>query len=185
MVFVFMRSDQNLMRILFGLAAATALFAGEAHASSIITLTAPGGTSGSSAIHRGAAPSIQVLGTPHPAASARPAETARTSPSITAMGEPAVTMEKVAAIGEEKRQQGPDAVPLVIRGGVEGDAFTRSAPPAAVPVSNAQQQPAGATQDTAARGKPEAGTKPAAAAPAPIAPAPAPAASTPPKLKPQ
>jgi len=51
------------------------------------------------------------------------------TPSIVAMGEPfaEVTGEKVAAI-PQKRGQGPNFEPLVIRGGIVGDAF----PPARV-----------------------------------------------------
>ena len=52
------------------------------------------------------------------------------SPSIIALGEPAVTNENVAAIDGETKKTGPSTTPMVIRGGMVGDAF--SAPTGAV-----------------------------------------------------
>ena len=56
------------------------------------------------------------------------------SPSVIALGEPAVASEEVSAIGGETEDRRNTPPPLVIRGGVIGDAFnsTASAPPVTV-----------------------------------------------------
>jgi len=62
------------------------------------------------------------------------------SASIIAMGEPAVATEKVAAIGGEKQRPLHETpLPLVIRGGVIGDAFTPAT--AATPAPETVEQP--------------------------------------------
>jgi hypothetical protein len=100
--------------------------AGMARASSFVVMgdTAPAAT-----------PSIITLGAPAPARqavalgaqSARFAEPPLETPSIIALGEPLpeVTFEKVAAIP----RRGPTFQPLVIRGGIAGDAFAPAIPP--------------------------------------------------------
>jgi hypothetical protein len=62
------------------------------------------------------------------------------TPSVIAMGEPDVAQEKVAAIGEEKpKTEEPrakaDALPMVIRGGIVGDAFSPGATGEPVPLT--------------------------------------------------
>lgn len=114
---------------------------GAAHASSFVAMgeLAPAST-----------PSIVSLGVPAPAriAETRPshtlepeadrhsftpdpheAEAIAGTPSIVAMGEPwpQVTSEQVAAIPRNRRR-GPDFRPLVIRGGLVGDAFAVAKP---------------------------------------------------------
>jgi hypothetical protein len=76
-----------------------------------------------------------------------------TMPSIIAMGEPfpAVTNEKVAAI-PSKRRHGPAFEPLVIRGGIAGNAFVLAKPAdkAAKPTTIAEpEQQASAPQNEA------------------------------------
>jgi hypothetical protein len=96
--------------------------AGMARASSFVVMgdTAPAAT-----------PSIITLGAPAPVmASAQDASSVERpleTPSIIALGEPLpeVTFEKVAAIP----RRGPTFQPLVIRGGIAGDAFTPASPP--------------------------------------------------------
>jgi len=86
-------------------------------------------------------PSIVVLGAPSPSVAVLPEagdSSAAKSPSIIALGEavPAVSYEKLAAIGTEPttKQNRPAAVPMIIRGGIVGDAFSRSEPtPVAIP----------------------------------------------------
>lgn len=169
-----------LVRILFGfLVAAVAVLAGEAEASSIVAMGPLSTKLGPSMIQLGASPSVAILGsaTPEPGkgklsypypgeatADSAPMfqpEPFRISASIIAMGEPPVAMEQVAAIDPEPKSREHDALPLVIRGGVLGDAFTRSA----VPVSaNAQQQAASSAPSSPKMPDP---------APEPVAPAPA------------
>jgi hypothetical protein len=91
------------------------------------------------------------------------------TPSIIALGEPApeVTYEKVAAI-PKKLKHGPMFKPLVIRGGVVGDAFApaTSAGPSAAPAAGKQNGP----PQAAASGDRSPSTPPP---PAPAAPPPA------------
>ena len=107
------------MRIVTALLTFSVL-SGAAHASSILVL-APG-SGNPSAITLGASstsPSIVAAGTDDPAA----------TPSIVALGrtEPGVAYENVAAIDGEAQKPKPhrNIPPMVIRGGVVGDAFTR------------------------------------------------------------
>jgi hypothetical protein len=97
------------------------------------------------------------------------------SPSVIAMGEPAVADEKVAAIDEKQRNSPP---PMVIRGGIIGDAFS----PATAAVPAAQSQPSDADASAAASSS-EHGTKPSEPQPQPGDPP----AATPPRAfqKPQ
>jgi len=90
------------------------------------------------------------------------------TPSIIALGEPApeVTYEKVAAI-PKKLKHGPIFKPLVIRGGVVGDAFApaTSAGPSAAPAAGKQN---GSPQAAASGDRsPSAPPPPAPAAPPP------------------
>ncbi|MHA6644159.1 hypothetical protein [Mesorhizobium sp. A623] len=106
----------------------------------ILTMAATGMAQGSSFVVMGetapaATPSIITLGAPAPARQtgqpsaqgARFVETPLETPSIIALGEPLpeVTFEKVAAIP----RRGPNFQPLVIRGGIAGDAFAPAIPP--------------------------------------------------------
>ncbi|TJV23903.1 MAG: hypothetical protein E5Y16_29010, partial [Mesorhizobium sp.] len=92
------------------------LAAGTAQASSFVVLGAPSST-----------PSVVSLGAPEPAKVAGNSST----PSIVALGEPVpdVTYEKVSAIPSQPEpkhdfMQGP----MIIRGGIVGDAFATPAP---------------------------------------------------------
>ena len=85
------------------------------------------------------------------------------SPSIIAMGEPAVANENVAAIDGETKKRGPSSMPMVIRGGVVGDAF--SAPSAA----SVAVQPPAAAQEPSSESAAKPGSEPSA--PEPVAPA--------------
>jgi hypothetical protein len=99
------------------------------------------------------------------------------SPSIIAMGEPEVASEKVAAIGGEKQKPLHETpLPLVIRGGVIGDAFSPVTTAAPVPVTGEQPQ-SGQEASEAPRG----GSQPAPPKRAPDQPAaPPPPVATPP-----
>ena len=59
------------------------------------------------------------------------------------MGEPAVANENVAAIDGETKKSGPSTMPMVIRGGVVGDAFSApgGGPVAVRPQAVAQEPP--------------------------------------------
>ena len=90
------------------------------------------------------------------------------TPSIIALGEPApeIAYEKVAAI-PRKSKRGPMFKPLVIRGGVVGDAFApaTNAGPSAAPAPGKQN---GSSQAAASGGQsPSAPPSPAPAAPPP------------------
>lgn len=132
--------------------------AGEANASSFVTLGAETPSEAPSIVVIGAVEpavvtkSMVVLGDPDPAPTVQLASTntgsqqgARNrtviSVSVIAMGEPApaISDEKVAAIAHEpaKRHKRPHAMPMVIRGGLVGDAFGRSGP-AASPEESAE-----------------------------------------------
>jgi hypothetical protein len=90
------------------------------------------------------------------------------TPSIIALGEPApeITYEKVAAI-PQKQRHGPMFKPLVIRGGVVGDAF---APASAGPSTDTSTS----TQNTSSQAAASGGQSPSAPPPpVPAAPPPA------------
>ncbi|MBX3576038.1 MAG: hypothetical protein KF723_02430 [Rhizobiaceae bacterium] len=180
------------MRILFGFLLAATLLAGEAEASSFVVLEPLNARLGPSMMALGATPSIQTLGATTPDARQTlsypyPGDTApafqppavQISPSIIAMGEPPVEMANVAAIDRDSGRHDPRSLPVVIRGGVEGDAFTRAAPPTGVPVATEAPQQA----STAPSGTP----KPPARAPEPdpAAPPPAPTPPSPPTREPR
>ncbi|MER8438425.1 hypothetical protein NKH36_29235 [Mesorhizobium sp. M1312] len=95
------------------------LAAGGAKASSFVVLSAPSST-----------PSVIRLGAPEPVKVAESSST----PSIVALGEPVpdVTYEKVAAIpSQPKPKHDFMQSPMIIRGGIVGDAFAKPAPSAA------------------------------------------------------
>lgn len=85
-------------------------------------------------------PSMVVLDAPSPATSDGAA-----ARSIVAVGqsEPPVSDEKLSSISAEPAvpHRGPATAPMVIRGGIVGDAFVRSAPP---PVTEPRQVATGA-----------------------------------------
>ncbi|RUV53938.1 hypothetical protein EOA88_37110, partial [Mesorhizobium sp. M5C.F.Ca.IN.020.14.1.1] len=96
------------------------LAAGGAHASSFVVLGAPSST-----------PSVVKLGAPEPVKVAGSSST----PSIVALGEavPDVTYEKVAAIpSQPKPKHDFMQSPMIIRGGIVGDAFAKPAPSATI-----------------------------------------------------
>jgi hypothetical protein len=122
------------MRIVAALLIASGLLPATAHASSILVLTPTSDepsivTLGASSV----SPSSVAAGTADPAA----------SPSILALGEaqPGIAYESVAAIGGdvEKSQARRNDPPMVIRGGIVGDAFTRGTRISASPMSSAER----------------------------------------------
>ncbi|RWB35625.1 MAG: hypothetical protein EOQ41_04375 [Mesorhizobium sp.] len=122
-----------------------ALAAGGAHASSFVV---PG------------APSVVKLGAPEPVKVAGSSST----PSIVALGEPVpdVTYEKVAAIpSQPKPKHDFMQSPMIIRGGIVGDAFAKPAPSAA-PAATTAAAPGAATKSdkkiTATNSPPEPAT---------------------------
>jgi hypothetical protein len=198
------------MRILFGFLLAAAATAGEAHASSFVTLEPLETSLGPSMIVLGE-PSPSVMQIPAPAADPvamaalsypypgdkvvvsgdrvvvsgdrvtagdRLSQSASSSfvtlsRSMIALGEPPVAFEKVAAIAPQEPSSRPRSLPLVIRGGVLGDAFVRSAPASVAitpePTQEATSAPAGGP---ASPRREEPTREPVAPAPAPVAPAP-------------
>ncbi|BCH26203.1 hypothetical protein [Mesorhizobium sp. L-8-3] len=116
---------------------------GTAQASSLIVLEASNDPVG---------PSMMVVGGLEPASpeAAGPSD----SVSVVAVGEapPAVSGEKLSSITSDAPQSGPRAVPMVIRGGIVGDAFTRSLPTPAP----AAQPPAATRAPATSRPEPEA-----------------------------
>ncbi|RWQ61044.1 hypothetical protein [Mesorhizobium sp.] len=126
------------------------LAAGTAQASSFIVLGAPSST-----------PSVVSLGAPEPAKVAGNSST----PSIVALGEPVpdVTYEKVSAIpSQPKPKHDFTQSPMIIRGGIVGDAFATPAPSAAPATTTAAAAPEAATKSdkkiTATNSPPEPAT---------------------------
>lgn len=126
-----------------------ALAAGGAHASSFVVPGAPSST-----------PSVVKLGAPEPVKVAGSSST----PSIVALGEPVpdVTYEKVAAIpSQPKPKHDFMQSPMIIRGGIVGDAFAKPAPSAA-PAATTAAAPGAATKSdkkmTATNSPPEPAT---------------------------
>ena len=184
------------MRFLVAFLVLGAMASREAAASSFVVLEAPKAGAGSSIVSLGApvpdskspSPSFIALGSPPPSqtlvARALPAHSStRTvapadrpttpSPSIIALGEPAVTLEKVAAIPTEtKPKRVQELSPMVIRGGLIGDAFERAIEPQQVsePEAATAAAPAVDRPRRRAQPKPPAGT---------VLPAPEPAVDTP------
>jgi hypothetical protein len=152
--------------------AATIVWSSGAYASSFVVLPAMTDDFSPSIVELGqaAAPDVNVLAAiPEPAQPpiAEPGHVDIISPSIIAMGEPAVADENVAAIdGGETKKSEPSTMPMVIRGGVVGDAF--SAPSAA----SVAPQPQAAAQEPASS-KSAAKPEPEPTAPQPSTPGPA------------
>ena len=157
------------MRIASAFVVAAAVWSGGAHASSIIVLPAMTDDLGPSmvALGQSGAPDLTVLAAmPAPAQPpiAEPGHVDIISPSIIAMGEPPVANENVAAIDGETKKSAPGTMPMVIRGGVVGDAF--SAPTgASVTVQPQATAEAPSSEESAAKPGSEA------SAPEPAAPA--------------
>lgn len=161
------------MRLFWVVLGAGVSAASSAAASSFITLPAAP-RDGGSIIHLGApAPSVIALAPrePQPVAETpvMPVEKAAgptiISPSIFALGEPAVEDMHVAAVEEKPARRGPNFAPMVIRGGLRGDAFERGFVPQTQPVAERappRQQP---------QRRPEPAPDPMPAAPPPPAPA--------------
>ncbi len=139
----------GFMRVLVLVLLWSTVLAGEALASSFVMLAPPADA---------ATPSFVVLGTPsiktiepsrtplsvsgmplsYPYPTEPPPHVAHgpspgavvLSPSVIAMGEPAISFDKVAAISNRTRTKQSLSLPMVIRGGVVGDAFSRAETPA-------------------------------------------------------
>ena len=127
------------MRIASAFLVIGSLSVGGAEASSIVVLPAMTGPLGPSMIVVGqtATPDVtEAAMLPEPAAPpiAEPGQIDIISPSVIALGEPAVADENVAAIGTGTQGPGSNAMPMVIRGGVVGDAFSPAATSAPVTV---------------------------------------------------
>ena len=127
------------MRVMSALLVVGVLWTGGADASSLVVLPAMTDKLGPSMIAVGqtATPDVTVAAAiPEPAQPpiAEPGQIDIISPSVIALGEPAVAAENVAAIGTETKRLGPNAMPMVIRGGVVGDAFSPMATSAPVTV---------------------------------------------------
>lgn len=141
---------------LFGLAAAM-VWAGTAHASSIVTLAPMTGPIG---------PSMIVAGPPDmPEDAVETDERRMVTRSILAFGPPDVAYENVASVGEKPKKPRRGFSPMVLRGGIAGGAFSSASTPeqpvqASVP---ADALPAPAAPSAARDEKP-------AAAPAPESP---------------
>jgi hypothetical protein len=101
--------------------------AGTAQASSFVVPGAPSST-----------PSVVRLGAPEPVKMAGSSST----PSIVALGEPLpdVAYEKVSAIPSQPKHDFVQS-PMIIRGGIVGDAFTKPAPDAAPAAATAAAAP--------------------------------------------
>ena len=165
------------MRVASAVLVIGALWTGGAEASSIVVLPAMTDQLGPSMIAIGetATPDVTVAATiPEPAQPpiAEPGQMEIISPSVIALGEPAVAAESVAAIGTGTKTLGPNTMPMVIRGGVVGDAFSPSAisAPAAV---KPESQPQTAAQAPSSGAAPEQqpSSPGASQAPAPSSPA--------------
>ncbi|MER8830278.1 hypothetical protein NKH73_28730 [Mesorhizobium sp. M0938] len=130
------------------------LAAGGAQASSFIVPGAPSST-----------PSLVKLGAPEPVKVAESSST----PSIVALGEPVpdITYEKVAAIPSQPKHDFTQS-PMIIRGGIVGDAFATPAPSAAPAATTAAAAPgAGSRSDEKITGT-NSSPEPAMPQPTPI-----------------
>lgn len=134
------------------------LASGAANASSFAELTPAGTRISPSIIFLGtpAAPAPdavivaqQIPFAPPPALAGAPKpEITQVSPSVIALGllQPDVDLSRFAAIDEKpRRMRDPHLPPMVIRGGLFGDAFARGAATAAPETKQAAQNPAPAT----------------------------------------
>jgi hypothetical protein len=175
---VFLGIFWTIMRAALGFLVVGALWAGGAKASSFVVLPAMEARVGPSMIvldSPGSPSSVVAASTPDDAGKpdevleVAPGETVQFSPSVVALGEPDVGLDKVAAIAPEVRTSRHAEPPIVIRGGVVGDAFAPSA--ASQPVTVKQE----ASPQAAADAPPSAGSTPqeaaTGAAPAPGQPA--------------
>lgn len=110
------------------------LAAGGAQASSLVVLGASTST-----------PSVVTLSAPEPAKAAESTKAGSSTPSIVALGKPVpdVTYEKVAAIPSQPRPKHDfRQSPMIIRGGIVGDAFATPAPSPAPAATTAAAAPA-------------------------------------------
>ncbi|AZN98594.1 hypothetical protein EJ066_16240 [Mesorhizobium sp. M9A.F.Ca.ET.002.03.1.2] len=126
------------------------LAAGGAQASSFVALGASTST-----------PSVVTLSAPEPEKAAESTKAGPSTPSIVALGKPVpdVTYEKVAAIPSQAEPKHDfRQSPMIIRGGIVGDAFARPAPLAAPAAVTAAKAPAASTRSdkeaTATNGEP-------------------------------
>ncbi|RWM81756.1 MAG: hypothetical protein EOR81_06860 [Mesorhizobium sp.] len=133
-----------------------ALAAGGAQASSFVVLGAPSST-----------PSVVRVGAPEAVKMAGSFST----PSIMALGEPVpdVTYEKVAAIpSQPKPKHDFLQSPMIIRGGIVGDAFAKPAPSVAPAATTAAAAPGAATRSDKKIGATNSPPEPATPQPTPI-----------------
>jgi hypothetical protein len=166
------------MRAALGFVVVGALWAGGASASSFVVLPAMEARVGPSMIVLGApgSPSTDVASMPEDAVKpdqtleVPPGESLRLSTSVIAVGEPDVGLDKVAAIASQAKSSRPEA-PIVIRGGVVGDAFAPAAPSEPVTVTPGAAPQATAQAPKSKRPAPREGVP--GAEPAPAQPAPA------------
>ena len=162
------------MRAALGFLVVGALWAGAASASSFVVLPAMEAGLGPSMVELGSPGSASSVvaastpadaGNPDHALEVPPGQSVQISHSIIALGEPDVGLDKVAAITPDAKTSEHAAAPMVIRGGVVGDAFAPAAPSAPVTVAPT------ASPKTAADAPQSAGSTPQKPAPG-AAPAP-------------
>ncbi|SJM29569.1 conserved hypothetical protein [Mesorhizobium delmotii] len=130
------------------------LAAGGAQASSFVVLGAPSSM-----------PSVVRLGAPEAVKMAGSSST----PSIVALGEPVpdVTYEKVAAIPSQPKHDFMQS-PMIIRGGIVGDAFAKPAPSVAPAATTAVAAPGAATRSDKKISATNSPPEPATPQPTPI-----------------
>lgn len=202
------------MRVLVLVLLWSTVLAGEALASSFVMLAPPADAATPSFIVLGT-PSIKTIepsraplsasGTPlsypypvePPLAAHGPSPSAvALSPSVIAMGEPAISFDKVAAISNRTRTKQSLSLPMVIRGGVVGDAFSRAETPSpqtlpsdAAAGASGGSGGSGATQTEASAGggskPPEPNAPQEQPVPTPPAAPPPPAVASPPTRAPE
>jgi hypothetical protein len=189
-----MENLESFMRAGLAFVVVVALWAGEAEASSFVVLELE---------PTPISPSIVELGEPVPPSVATlpdvdtPAapevvydagapgssdQIIELSPSMIALGEPDVAMEKVAAIGGENKRPRHDPLPMVIRGGVVGDAFSPAATGAPVPLT---VEPESSERQASEAPSTEGSSKPAGRTQEPEPPEPAPAPPAAPTAQPE
>lgn len=136
------------------------LAAGGAQASSFVVLGASTST-----------PSVVTLSAPESAKAAESTKAGSSTPSIVALGKPVpdVTYEKVAAIPSQPRPKHDfRQSPMIIRGGIVGDAFAKPAPLAAPTATTAAAAPGAGTRSDKKITAPNSSSEPATPQPAPI-----------------
>ena len=176
---VFLGVAGRQMRAGLGFLVVAALSAGGASASSLVVLPAMEARVGPSMIvlESRDSPSTVVAsmpddtGMPDQAHEVPPGESVQLSPSVIALGEPDVGLDKVAAIAPDAQTSRHAAAPIVIRGGVVGDAFAPAAAgapvtvtPGASPQAAAEPQSAGSKPRSPTPGAAPAQAQPAASA---------------------